>query len=147
MSLKRVLQDRIDKQSQEEKENKELKRTIAGLEEVNETLVQERRARSTADSLNFKVRNRTMTDEEYNQTNTNTNIFRDHLPMTPTAPEINDLLQPEMLSIEDTIHFFREVLRRALKSIEVMRAVIEVTEIRELLSVIVHIDTRLQEEE
>lgn len=52
-----------------------------------------------------------------------------------------------MLSIEDTVNLIREVLRRAVRSVDVMRAVIEVQEIRELLSVVVHIENRMLEAE
>lgn len=45
-----------------------------------------------------------------------------------------------MLSVDDTIALLREVLRRAVRSVEVVRAVMEVSEIKELLSVIVHVE-------
>jgi hypothetical protein len=42
-----------------------------------------------------------------------------------------------MLSVEDSVLLLREVLRRAVKSVDVVRAVIEVTEIKELLNIVV----------
>lgn len=56
------------------------------------------------------------------------------------TPTITELVQPEMLSVEDTIALLREVLRRAVRSVEVVRAVMEVSEIKELLGVIVLIE-------
>jgi hypothetical protein len=38
-----------------------------------------------------------------------------------------------MLSIEDTVQLIKEVLRRAVRSLEVMKAIIGVPEIKDLL--------------
>ena len=45
-----------------------------------------------------------------------------------------------MLSVDDTIALLREILQRAVRSVEVVRAVIAVSEIKELLNVIVLIE-------
>ena len=68
-----------------------------------------------------------------------TNIFQHHLqPMAP--PTITELVQPEMLSVDDTIALLREILRRAVRSVDVVRAVMGVSEIKELLNLIVLIE-------
>lgn len=50
-----------------------------------------------------------------------------------------------MLSIEDTILILREILRRAVKSVEMMKNICEIAEIRELLMIIMQVENKYKE--
>jgi hypothetical protein len=50
-----------------------------------------------------------------------------------------------MLSMEDTILILREILRRAVKSVEMMRNICEIAEIRELLLTITQVENKYKE--
>lgn len=52
-----------------------------------------------------------------------------------------------MLSVEETVALLRDVLRRAVKSTEVMRSLMDVPEIKELLMAVIYVEERMKEAE
>jgi hypothetical protein len=52
-----------------------------------------------------------------------------------------------MLSVEETIALLRDVLQRAVRSGDVMRALLELPEIKELLMAVMYVEDRMKEAE
>jgi len=47
------------------------------------------------------------------------------------------------MSMEDTIQILKEILRRSVKSVEMIKMICHITEIRELLIIIIQVEEKL----
>ncbi|CAD8205850.1 unnamed protein product [Paramecium pentaurelia] len=55
---------------------------------------------------------------------------------------ILELMQPELLSTEETIHILKEILIRSVKSLELIKKIYQISEIKELLVIFSKIDEK-----
>ncbi|CAD8101307.1 unnamed protein product [Paramecium primaurelia] len=55
---------------------------------------------------------------------------------------ILELMQPELLSTEETIHILKEILIRSVKSLELIKKIYQISEIKELLVIFLKIDEK-----
>ncbi|CAD8189324.1 unnamed protein product [Paramecium pentaurelia] len=57
---------------------------------------------------------------------------------------ILDLIQPELMSTEETLYILKEILVRSVKSIELIKKIYQISEIKELLFLIQQVDEKYQ---
>ncbi|CAK58843.1 unnamed protein product (macronuclear) [Paramecium tetraurelia] len=57
---------------------------------------------------------------------------------------ILDLIQPELMSTEETLYILKEILIRSVKSIELIKKIYQISEIKELLFIIQQVDEKYQ---
>ncbi|KAM3135198.1 hypothetical protein pb186bvf_012663 [Paramecium bursaria] len=149
-----ALQENIQTQQQKiyqlTQENQKLQNDYQILSNKYEQLISRRQyeettnirgSAATGDSLNI----RSFLNHEQDDFKKVTNVFQQNLKsVSEQSFSIIELIQPEVISLDDTIHIFREILRRSIKSVEMIRAICSITEIKELLNIVMQVDEKIQ---
>ncbi|CAK90377.1 unnamed protein product (macronuclear) [Paramecium tetraurelia] len=130
-----------------------LQQTNQQITQQNLKLIQENNA--LKDEISSASHGKNYEDRGSAQTGDSLNIRsfldQDHKKTLPCkSPEqhfsIVELVQPEIMSIEDTIMIFKEILRRSVKSVEMIKMICPLPEIKELLMIILQVEEKMQQQ-
>ncbi|CAD8168974.1 unnamed protein product [Paramecium pentaurelia] len=130
-----------------------LQQTNQQITQQNLKLIQENNA--LKDEISQASHGKNYDDRGSAQTGDSLNIRsfldQDHKKTLPCkTPEqhfsIVELVQPEIMSIDDTIMIFKEILRRSVKSVEMIKMICPLPEIKELLMIILQVEEKMQQQ-